>query len=286
MPKKRRSPKDDINIVTNIDVIPMKKDFTRETLQFLGKKFRKNQKYFSVKGSKTGLVSHLRIYIEDNYWGPAQRLAMIYLDNWIELTQYYLERHEVSKAAWRIFNNLELRQLIEILTLLGYRVNDIALVIEYFMPKLTVSAADIKDYCYWFWNFIPDPGKTGNYARRVMQFIKNDSLLSQLYEKYLKIIESDYTIAEIMIDLGIPVPEKDLMDLNYYTLCLSTMNTKQELKKGHSKKAYRQASISHRLLENNRLIGGDNNPSAKILLKVSHDEIPEDANIIEVDGDV
>ncbi|NQV15239.1 hypothetical protein HQ531_07260 [bacterium] len=265
---------------------PFSKLFLRETLIYLDKIFRKNQKWFKNIISTKGLIQHLMFFVDDNLWGPAQHLARAYVNNQLNLKRGYLERHEVSLGAWMIFNNPELRQLVEIMVLLGYKANNIFQVIEIFLPNLTISIADIDDYIFWFWNFYPEPGKGGNIANQVVQFIKANPLLRKKYQKYLDIITSDFTIGEIMIDLGIPIPEEELMNINYFAICQSVKNTNQFLRKGKNKKAFRSAATSNKLIGNHKLIGGDNSRSTKKLLKITHDDPPEDENIIEIQDDV
>lgn len=265
---------------------PLRKCPLRAGLEYAGVKLSTRQKNYSVPKRPKGLADSLRRYVARNFFKPQDRLAENFIQSRPSLNKVHLAYAEIQQVCWRILHNLQLCRLIEILALLGYLADDIFKVVKLSHARLKISTDDIKYYLYWFWNLYPDGNQSGNYIGSVIQLLESDQGLRASYQQYLDIIQGEYTIAEILVMLGIPLPVQALIDVGYLTLCQSTVKTSIALRQNKNKKADILASLSHKMIINNKLLGANTSQDSKKLLKVTQEDPQLDTGIIEVDDDV
>lgn len=181
---------------------------------------------------KRGSIQFLRKEVSRVLMGPTQYLSSLLVKKRIHPKRLNPQLTIIPNGSLEIMYDPQIREFTEILTLLGHSAKDIADDMQALPYVREFTEDEVQGYRYYFWNMEPGDGWEKEHTQLFRTMLVNESKLSSMYERHLRLGFGETPRLQVAIDLGIDCPTDVILRELYRGFCDIVLHRNAAVRRG------------------------------------------------------
>jgi hypothetical protein len=195
--------------------------------------FSPNQLRIEYPRFKRGAHKFVKAEAERLLMGPTLSLFLASTKRGIRPPSLDLRFQSVPSGSFEIMYDPQIREFVEILTLLSSTPKDIAQEMKTLPYVREFSENEIEGYCYFFWNNYEQDGWSIN-SRNKLKYILGQFPIATSYARHLKLGFGDLSRLKVAIELDLNCSPEIILEEAYRGFCKGVIKKSESILQNNS----------------------------------------------------